>query len=139
MEDPDVARYMEKLLRKVYAQWKHELHKEYNMFGSADEALASPPPEMAARLDQWQWLCTHFQSPEFLVCYIILGLQNYFFLCYSFIVYTLICAFPICFIFNRGSRMPIFRTGKRPQGLIIMVVPCPSHTGWSRIVRCAII
>lgn len=66
-EEMDVASYVNKCLTKAFSQWKYELHKYYQLFPSADEALAHPPSELASRLNEWQWLCTHFQSPNFLV------------------------------------------------------------------------
>ncbi|KAI5311151.1 hypothetical protein L3X38_045501 [Prunus dulcis] len=68
LKNVDCGNYVNKIMARRFRDFKHELHKHFKFFPSAEEALANPPLEIVERdaTHEWLVLCTHFQSPNFL-------------------------------------------------------------------------
>ncbi|XP_050376305.1 uncharacterized protein LOC126793736 [Argentina anserina] len=67
VQRPSIVHYLNKLMGKVYREFKCELHKHYKKMRSLEEALDKPPKAMIARNDpaQWKCLCKHFSEEKF--------------------------------------------------------------------------
>ncbi|KAL6226202.1 hypothetical protein ACLB2K_000165 [Fragaria x ananassa] len=67
VQRPSIIHYLNKLMGKVYREFKCELHKHYKKMRSLEEALDKPPKAMIARNDpaQWKCLCKHFSEEKF--------------------------------------------------------------------------
>ncbi|XP_020418182.1 uncharacterized protein LOC109948854 [Prunus persica] len=60
--------YIDLVMARRFRDFKHELHKHFQLFSSPEEALAKPPLEIIERdaVHEWKYLCEHFQSQDFL-------------------------------------------------------------------------
>ncbi|KAM5548110.1 hypothetical protein ABKV19_002190 [Rosa sericea] len=67
VQRPSIIHYLNKVMGKVYREFKCELHKHYKKMRSLEEALDKPPKAMIARNDpaQWKCLCKHFSEEKF--------------------------------------------------------------------------
>ncbi|KAI5325638.1 hypothetical protein L3X38_034712 [Prunus dulcis] len=63
-ESVDVNR----LFAERYKQWKSDLHHHFLAFDDSQVTLQEGcPKELEGPEDSWEWLCAHFQAPEFVV------------------------------------------------------------------------
>ncbi|KAI5352325.1 hypothetical protein L3X38_005216 [Prunus dulcis] len=66
--DEESLTYVNRLFAERYKQWKSDLHHHFQAFDDAQVALQEGcPKELEGREDSWEWLCAHFQAPEYVV------------------------------------------------------------------------
>ncbi|KAI5352881.1 hypothetical protein L3X38_005773 [Prunus dulcis] len=66
--DEESLTYVNRLFAERYKQWKSDLHHHFLAFDDPQVALQEGcPKELEGREDSWEWLCAHFQAPEFVV------------------------------------------------------------------------
>ncbi|BBN67627.1 hypothetical protein Prudu_134S000200 [Prunus dulcis] len=64
--DEESLTYVNRLFAERYKQWKSDLHHHFLAFDDPQVALQEGcPKELEGREDSWEWLCAHFQAPEF--------------------------------------------------------------------------
>ncbi|VVA32542.1 PREDICTED: bromodomain-containing 4, partial [Prunus dulcis] len=64
--DEESLTYVNRLFAERYKQWKSDLHHHFLAFDDPQVALQEGcPKELEGRKDSWEWLCAHFQAPEF--------------------------------------------------------------------------
>ncbi|BBH01874.1 Ankyrin repeat family protein [Prunus dulcis] len=58
--------YVNRLFAERYKQWKSDLHHHFQAFDDPQVALQEGcPKELEGWEGSWEWLCAHFQAPEF--------------------------------------------------------------------------
>ncbi|BBH01436.1 hypothetical protein Prudu_011705 [Prunus dulcis] len=63
--DEESLTYVNRLFAERYKQWKSDLH-HFQAYDDPQVALQEGcPKELEGREDSWEWLCAHFQAPEF--------------------------------------------------------------------------
>ena len=66
--DEESLAYVNRLFSERYKQWKSDLHHHFQAYDDPQVALQEGcPKELEGREDSWEWLCAHFQAPEFAV------------------------------------------------------------------------
>ncbi|BBH03323.1 hypothetical protein Prudu_014164 [Prunus dulcis] len=64
--DEESLTYVNRLFAERYKQWKSDLHHHFQAYDDPQVALQEGcPKELEGREDSWEWLCAHFQAPEF--------------------------------------------------------------------------
>ncbi|BBG94069.1 Ankyrin repeat family protein [Prunus dulcis] len=64
--DEESLTYVNRLFAERYKQWKSDLHHHFQAFDDPQVALQEGcPKELEGREDSWEWLCAHFQAPEY--------------------------------------------------------------------------
>ncbi|BBN69320.1 hypothetical protein Prudu_882S000100 [Prunus dulcis] len=64
--DEESLTYVNGLFAERYKQWKSDLHHHFQAFDDPQVALQEGcPKELEGREDSWEWLCAHFQAPEY--------------------------------------------------------------------------
>ncbi|KAI5328558.1 hypothetical protein L3X38_027955 [Prunus dulcis] len=64
--DEESLTYVNKLFAERFKQWKSDLHHHFLAFDDPQVALQEGcSKELEGREDSWEWLCAHFQAPEF--------------------------------------------------------------------------
>ncbi|BBN70507.1 hypothetical protein Prudu_1492S000400 [Prunus dulcis] len=65
--DEESLTYVNRLFAERYKQWKSDLHHHFQAFDDPQVALQKDcPKELEGREDSWEWLCAHFQAPEYM-------------------------------------------------------------------------
>ncbi|BBH09005.1 hypothetical protein Prudu_021387 [Prunus dulcis] len=65
--DEESLAYVNRLFDERYKQWKSDLHHHFQAFDDPQVALQEGcPKELEGREDSWEWLCAHFQAPEYM-------------------------------------------------------------------------
>ena len=53
---------------RLYRAHKYRLHRHFMKYNTKEEALANKP-DMVLDEQTWEYLCEHFSSEEFVVCF----------------------------------------------------------------------
>ena len=65
---PEVMAYIDLAFATRYKQWKNNFHEFFKRWDNPQIARLNVPSELKDRPEDWEWLCNHFTTPEFVVC-----------------------------------------------------------------------
>ncbi|TVU23166.1 hypothetical protein EJB05_30200, partial [Eragrostis curvula] len=66
--EPRVKGCVDLLFSSCYKSFRHRCHNHYLFHGGGETARANPYRPLAERVDDWIWLCDHFETDEYKGC-----------------------------------------------------------------------